>query len=140
MRHSAGMLGLCSDELAKAVLTLIVRRKQISIGIPTSRMNSEISIKSPLPTDQIYEIIKKAWEKDISMFVITQELLINLSLFISTEPQLFEGMIRLRIGLIIQVMIGELERTLNCSGRLLNWFLKILLISEFLLNLSRRSN
>jgi phosphorylase kinase alpha/beta subunit len=48
--------------------------------------------------------------------MVTQELLINLSLFISTEPQLFQGMIRLRIGLIIQVMIGELERTLSCSG------------------------
>ena len=50
------------------------------------------------------------------MMMVTQELLIYLGLFISTEPQLFEGMIRLRLGLIIQVMIGELERTLKCSG------------------------
>jgi phosphorylase kinase alpha/beta subunit len=47
--------------------------------------------------------------------MVTQELLVFLALFIATEPQLFEGMIRLRLGLIIQVMIGELERTLNCS-------------------------
>ena len=92
-----------------------MRQKQVSIGIPTTRSNSEISIKSPLPVDQIYQIIKQAWDKDISMIMVTQELLINLSLFISTEPQLFQGMIRLRIGLIIQVMIGELERTLSCS-------------------------
>jgi phosphorylase kinase alpha/beta subunit len=49
------------------------------------------------------------------MAMVTQELLINLGLFVATEPQLFQGMIRLRIGLIIQVMIGELERTLSCS-------------------------
>lgn len=51
--------------------------------------------------------------------MVTQELLIYLALFIGTEPQLFQGMIRLRLGLIIQVMIGELERTLNCSGNLI---------------------
>ena len=50
------------------------------------------------------------------MMMVTQELLIYLALFISTEPQLFEGMIRLRLGLLIQVMIGELERTLTCTG------------------------
>jgi phosphorylase kinase alpha/beta subunit len=56
-----------------------------------------------LPIDQIFQLIKEAWQKDISMMMLTQELLIYLALFISTEPQLFEGMIRLRIGLIIQV-------------------------------------
>ena len=51
------------------------------------------------------------------MMMVSQEILIYLSLFILTEPLLFQGMIRLRIGLIIQVMIGELRRTLNCSGK-----------------------
>ena len=69
-----------------------------------------------MPTEQIFTLIKQAWNKDVSMMMVTQELLIYLGLFTSTEPQLFEGMIRLRLGLIIQVMIGELERTLNCSG------------------------
>jgi hypothetical protein len=32
-----------------------------------------------------------------------QEILIYLAMFIRTEPQLFHGMLRLRIGLIIQV-------------------------------------
>lgn len=58
-----------------------------------------------------------AWEEDISMMMVSQEILIYLSLFISTEPQLFQGMIRIRIGLIIQLMIGELKRTLSCTGK-----------------------
>jgi phosphorylase kinase alpha/beta subunit len=70
----------------------------------------------PLPTEQIFKLIMQAWDKDVSMMMVTQELLIFLGLFISTEPQLFEGMIRLRLGLIIQVMISELEITLSCSG------------------------
>jgi phosphorylase kinase alpha/beta subunit len=69
-------------------------------------------------------LIKEAWGKDISMMMVTQEILIYLSILISTEPELFEGMIRLRIGLIIQVMVGELKRTLCCTG-----FLKEQLIS-----------
>ncbi len=47
--------------------------------------------------------------------MLTQERLIYLALLISTEPKLFDGMIQLRIGLIIQVMVAELKRTLNCT-------------------------
>lgn len=49
--------------------------------------------------------------------MVTQEILIYLALFVSTEPHLFLGMLRLRVGLIIQVMLSELERTLNCSSK-----------------------
>lgn len=70
----------------------------------------------PVTNDRLSELLKQAWQKDISMIMLTQEILIYLGLFISTEPQLFQGMVRLRTGLIIQVMIGELQRTLNCSG------------------------
>eukprot|EP00058_Branchiostoma_floridae_P026029 XP_002611519.1 hypothetical protein BRAFLDRAFT_63844 [Branchiostoma floridae] len=37
-------------------------------------------------------------------------------MFIRTEPNLFREMLRLRVGLIIQVMVSELARTLNCTG------------------------
>ncbi|CAF4134039.1 unnamed protein product, partial [Rotaria sp. Silwood2] len=49
------------------------------------------------------------------MVMLTQEILVFLHTFISTEPQLFAGMIRIRVGLIIQVMLGELKRTLQSS-------------------------
>ena len=39
-----------------------------------------------------------------------------LAMFIRTEPKLFAEMLRLRVGLIIQVMASELARTLKCSG------------------------
>lgn len=41
-----------------------------------------------------------------------------LAMFIRTEPQLFQEMLRLRVGLIIQVMASELARSLKCSGML----------------------
>lgn len=59
--------------------------------------------------------------------MLTQELMVYLAMFIRTEPQLFHEMLRLRVGLIIQVMAKELSRTLNCDGEA---------ASEHLLNLS----
>lgn len=59
--------------------------------------------------------------------MLTQELMVYLAMFIRTEPQLFHEMLRLRVGLIIQVMAKELSRTLNCDGEQ---------ASEHLLNLS----
>lgn len=59
--------------------------------------------------------------------MLTQELLVYLAMFIRTEPQLFMEMLRMRIGLIIQVMATELSRTLICDGDE---------ASEHLLNLS----
>ena len=47
---------------------------------------------------------------------LLQELMIYLAMFIRTEPKLFHEMLRLRVGLIIQVMASELARTLQCTG------------------------
>ena len=68
------------------------------------------------------------------MMMLTVELLIYLSMLILSEPQIFETMIRIRIGLIIQVMIGELKRTLMCNGIEQN----LHLINLKCLNLSRK--
>lgn len=50
----------------------------------------------------------------ISLF---QELLVYLGIFVRTEPSLFNEMLRLRVGLIIEVMVAELARSLDCSGK-----------------------
>ena len=40
-----------------------------------------------------------------------------LGIFVRTEPSLFNEMLRLRVGLIIEVMVAELARSLDCSGK-----------------------
>lgn len=72
-------------------------------------------------------ILPQAYGDDESTAMLTQELMVYLAMFIRTEPQLFHEMLRLRVGLIIQVMAKELSRTLNCGGEA---------ASEHLLNLS----
>lgn len=38
-------------------------------------------------------------------------------MYVRSQPSLFMEMLRLRIGLIIQVMATELARSLKCSGK-----------------------
>ena len=71
----------------------------------------------PLPPDELANIIHEACGDDNSTAMLTQEILVYLAMFIRTEPKLFNEMLRLRVGLIIQVMASELARTLKCSGQ-----------------------
>ncbi|XP_052865199.1 probable phosphorylase b kinase regulatory subunit alpha isoform X1 [Anopheles cruzii] len=124
VRHTAGMLGKRVEDLAKAVTDLLVRQKQVTVGMPP---NSEHTITAPLPEMELRHVIHEAYGDDESTAMLSQELLVYLAMFIRTEPQLFHEMLRLRVGLIIQVMAKELSRTLNCDGEQ---------ASEHLLNLS----
>ncbi|XP_078325718.1 phosphorylase b kinase regulatory subunit alpha, liver isoform-like isoform X6 [Crassostrea virginica] len=113
VRHTAGLLKKRVEELALAATDLLVRQKQLSVGLPPDR---ERVIMRPLPPDDLARIIFDACGEDLSTASLTQELLIYLAMFIRTEPKLFNEMLRLRVGLIIQVMASELARTLKCSG------------------------
>ncbi|XP_025602428.1 probable phosphorylase b kinase regulatory subunit alpha isoform X4 [Athalia rosae] len=124
VRHTAGMLGKRVEDLAKAVTDLLVRQKQVTVGMPPSH---EHTIVAPLPENELRSLIHQAYGDDESTAMLTQELLVYLAMFIRTEPQLFHEMLRLRVGLIIQVMATELSRTLICTGEE---------ASEHLLNLS----
>ncbi|XP_032511706.2 probable phosphorylase b kinase regulatory subunit alpha isoform X6 [Danaus plexippus] len=124
VRHTAGMLGKRVEDLAKAVTDLLVRQKQITVGMPP---NNEHTVTAPLPENELRHLIHLAYGDDESTAMLTQELLVYLAMFIRTEPQLFLEMLRLRVGLIIQVMATELSRTLSCTGEE---------ASEHLLNLS----
>lgn len=74
------------------------------------------TIIRPIPAKELRQIIDQAHRGDMSTAMLTQELLIYMSMFIRTEPQLFVEMLRLRVGLIIQVMASELARALKCDG------------------------
>ncbi|KAL5012659.1 hypothetical protein ScPMuIL_011210 [Solemya velum] len=113
VRHTAGMLKKRVEDLALAATDLLVRQKQLSVGLPPER---EKIITCPLPPDELAAIIYQACGEDLSTASLTQEILIYLAMFIRTEPKLFNEMLRLRVGLIIQVMASELARTLKCSG------------------------
>lgn len=100
-----GMLGKRVEDLAKAVTDLLVRQKQVTVGLPP---HHEVTITAPLPASELRVLIHNAYGADESTAMLTQELLVYLAMFIRTEPSLFHEMLRLRVGLIIQVFFALL--------------------------------
>uniref|UniRef100_A0A5S6QS11 Phosphorylase b kinase regulatory subunit n=1 Tax=Trichuris muris TaxID=70415 RepID=A0A5S6QS11_TRIMR len=113
VRYTAGLLKKVTEVLTNAVTALIIRQKQVTIGMPTIY---EGRIASPLPPEELLKVIRNVIGDDECGIMITQEVLIYLGMFIRTEPHLFSEMLRLRVGLIIQIMISELARGLRISG------------------------
>ncbi|CAF3039481.1 unnamed protein product [Rotaria socialis] len=113
VRHSAGMLGMQNQSIAQSLIAILAQQKQLTIGLPPAPR--EHVLTSPMTVEQLYATIVTATGDDPTMVMLTQEILVFLHTFISTEPQLFTGMIRIRVGLIVQVMLGELKRTLQST-------------------------
>ncbi|PAV76551.1 hypothetical protein WR25_01197 [Diploscapter pachys] len=99
VRLTAGLLGKRFEELGKAVTHLLVRQKQITLGLPSKR---EEVITCPKTNEELKDIMQRAYGDDPNSFTLSQEILISLGFLVRTDPKLFVEMFRLRIGLIIQ--------------------------------------
>ncbi|CAL8068730.1 unnamed protein product [Calicophoron daubneyi] len=114
LRYTAGLLGKSSTELARSLTDILVLQKQVTVGLPPEPR--EKVIDAPLPPDQLIKLIKEACGEDYLLVVITQEIIIYLSMIARTKPQLLTNILRLRVGLIIQMMGAELARTMCISA------------------------
>lgn len=74
--------------------------------------------------------------KPCSHVYLHQEIVVYLAMYVRAQPSLFAEMLRLRIGLIIQVMATELARSLNCSGKR-PWLATLALLSHTQVLLNR---
>lgn len=114
IRMISGMLRKKVEELDSACSDLLAHQKHLTIGLPPEPR--EKTITAPIPPDQLANLIDEASENNISVAILTQEIMVYLAMSIRTQPRLFSEMFRLRIGLIIQVMATELAQSLGCSG------------------------
>ncbi|XP_063811794.1 phosphorylase b kinase regulatory subunit alpha, liver isoform isoform X2 [Pseudophryne corroboree] len=114
IRYISGLLKKRVEVLAEACTDILSHQKQLTVGLPPEPR--EHTITAPLPPEELADLIYKASGQDISIAVLTQEIMIYLAMYVRSQPSLFAEMLRLRIGLIIQVMATELARSLNCSG------------------------
>ncbi|KAK1891539.1 Phosphorylase b kinase regulatory subunit alpha liver isoform [Dissostichus eleginoides] len=99
IRYISGILRKRVEVLAEACTDLISHHKQLTVGLP------------PEPRERVITV-----GQDISIAVLTQEIMVYLAMYVRSQPALFGDMLRLRIGLIMQVMATELARSLHCSG------------------------
>uniref|UniRef100_A0A8B9N249 Phosphorylase b kinase regulatory subunit n=1 Tax=Accipiter nisus TaxID=211598 RepID=A0A8B9N249_9AVES len=114
IRYISGMLKKRVEVLAEACTDLLSHHKQLTVGLPPEPR--EKIITTPLPPEELTDLIYEASGQDISIAVLTQEIIMYLAMYVRSQPSLFVEMLRLRIGLIIQVMATELARSLKCSG------------------------
>ncbi|XP_070786234.1 phosphorylase b kinase regulatory subunit alpha, skeletal muscle isoform isoform X2 [Enoplosus armatus] len=114
IRMISGMLRKKVEELDSACSDLLAHQKHLTVGLPPEPR--EKTITAPIPPDQLAALIDEASDNNISVAILTQEIMVYLAMSIRTQPSLFSEMFRLRIGLIIQVMATELAQSLNCSG------------------------
>ncbi|XP_069374593.1 phosphorylase b kinase regulatory subunit alpha, skeletal muscle isoform isoform X6 [Paralichthys olivaceus] len=114
IRMISGILRKKVEELDSACSDLLAHQKHLTVGLPPEPR--EKTITAPIPADQLAALIDEASENNISVAILTQEIMVYLAMSIRTQPSLFSEMFRLRIGLIIQVMATELAQSLNCSG------------------------
>ncbi|XP_041820511.1 phosphorylase b kinase regulatory subunit alpha, skeletal muscle isoform isoform X2 [Chelmon rostratus] len=114
IRMISGMLRKKVEELDSACSDLLAHQKHLTVGLPPEPR--EKTITAPTPPDLLAALIDEASDNNISVAILTQEIMVYLAMSIRTQPNLFSEMFRLRIGLIIQVMATELAQSLNCSG------------------------
>uniref|UniRef100_A0A4W6CH30 Phosphorylase b kinase regulatory subunit n=1 Tax=Lates calcarifer TaxID=8187 RepID=A0A4W6CH30_LATCA len=112
IRYISGILRKRVEVLAEACTDLISHHKQLTVGLPpeprerviTVLSNSLPHTESTLPPHRFFLVVR------------TSEIMVYLAMYVRSQPALFGDMLRLRIGLIMQVMATELARSLHCSG------------------------
>ncbi|XP_007536744.1 phosphorylase b kinase regulatory subunit beta isoform X4 [Erinaceus europaeus] len=107
VRYGAAFTQKFSSSIAPHITTLLVHGKQVTLG---AFGHEEEVISNPLSPRVIKDIIYcKFNTHDEREAVIQQELVIHIGWIISNNPELFNGMLKIRIGWIIHAMKYELQ-------------------------------
>eukprot|EP00794_Sanderia_malayensis_P016175 gene16175-17800_t len=107
VRYTAALLGKVVDSLAPSITTMLVSGRQVTIGIFGHHEHVISEPMTPATIDHvIYSTCKPHNAREA---VLQQEMLIYTADLLSTNPKLFTGMLRLRIGWIIQAMKNQLS-------------------------------
>ncbi|NWR08451.1 KPB1 kinase, partial [Paradoxornis webbianus] len=114
IRYISGILKKKVEALDEACTDLLSHQKHLTVGLPPEPREKTIS--TPIPYEELVQLIDEASEKNLSVSILTQEIMVYLAMYIRTQPALFAEMFRIRIGLIIQVMATELAHALRCSA------------------------
>jgi phosphorylase kinase alpha/beta subunit len=107
VRRAAGLLGKMDVNLSDAVAELVARQKQVTVG---KAYSEDSLIRDPMPHSEIIQKINRFCSDDERDRPLTQEILVYLSVLIKAEPELFEGLLTLRVGYLILLLTGELAR------------------------------
>ncbi|KAM9765325.1 phosphorylase b kinase regulatory subunit beta isoform 2-T2 [Menidia menidia] len=108
VRQAAANIKKFASSIAPHITTILVQGKQVTLGVFG---HEEEVISNPLSPGVIQGIIyskcsPKGGEREA---VLQQELVIHVGWIISNNPELFSGMLKIRVGWIVQAMKHELK-------------------------------
>ncbi len=107
VRRAAGLLGKVDGDLNLAVGAILIRQKNIQVG----RAYSDDSlIAHPIPDQELLSKINTYCRDDVRDRVLTQELLLYVSLLIKARPQLFSELHTIRVSHLILLLSSQLAR------------------------------
>ncbi|XP_030060241.1 phosphorylase b kinase regulatory subunit beta isoform X2 [Microcaecilia unicolor] len=107
VRYTAAFTKKFASSIAPHITTMLVHGKQVTLGVFG---HEEEVISNPLSPGVIKDIIyNKCSPHDEREAVLQQELVIHIGWIISNSPELFSGMLQIRVGWIIHAMKYELK-------------------------------
>ncbi|HZJ81910.1 MAG TPA: hypothetical protein VFC95_04380, partial [Guyparkeria sp.] len=103
MRLAAEQAGLVDGFLEVALMDLIVQQKRLAVG---RSYTHEAVIDQPISNQEILRRIAAYSDDDPRERALTQELVIHLGSWLRAEPTLFDDVITLRTGPLLQILVA----------------------------------
>lgn len=100
VRYCSSVLRKLVDSISPYITSILVNGKQISVG---SFGIKEVVIDHPLTPREVHSLLYEAINDPFEA-VLQQEIILYVGKLISTTPQLFQGILKIRIGCFIQAM------------------------------------
>jgi len=107
VRRAAALLGKSDETLGDAVVEIVIRQKQLAVGRAYSL---DAVISEPMSNTDLLDKIRTYCGDDAREHILHQELVIYLAMLIKAEPALFEDMLTLRIGHMLQLIVAQQAR------------------------------
>ncbi|KAH8551679.1 glycosyl hydrolases family 15-domain-containing protein [Umbelopsis sp. PMI_123] len=112
VRQSAGLLQKVVPSLTVNVTDLVIRQKQVTIGSGTK----EYFISMPVGPEVLSRMIEEHCSgDDVREGPLVQEIIIYMGSFIRNNPEIFDGILRLRTHHIIVALREEISCMNKCS-------------------------
>jgi len=112
MRLAAEQAGRVDAFLEMALMDLIVHQKRLAVG---RSYTAEAVIAEPVANAEILRRIAAFCGNDPRERILTQELIIHLGAWIRADPSLFDDVITLRTGPLLQILVALHARERNLS-------------------------
>ncbi|CAG9539143.1 unnamed protein product [Cercopithifilaria johnstoni] len=102
VRYCAAKLRKVANSLAPGITSMLVRGKQITVGVTGCQ---EMTITSPTTPDQIADALFASYpENEPQAIVLQQELIIACSDLIAQKPYAFDGVLTIRLAWLADAM------------------------------------